>query len=63
MEIDGNRPIDRSDLDVEKVIYDDGERPIAANEAQIRKTLPVDGDRPIMSDNRETPDMIRDFID
>jgi hypothetical protein len=49
LEIDGERPLDNSDVRVVDSFEADGERPIMADKYRVVDRLEVDGDRPITS--------------
>ncbi|MEH2003893.1 hypothetical protein [Nostoc sp.] len=61
--VDGKRPIDPSDLEVEAVLDIDGQRPIAKSKFLSSDTLEVDGSRPIGSDNTVEDPILTDYVD
>ncbi len=63
LSVDGKRPIDPSDLEVEEILDIDGQRPIAKSNFQVQDTLEIDGSRPIVSDNTVDSQIPTDYVD
>lgn len=51
IDIDGHRPVDRSDLEVRDIIDIDGSRPVVASDLEVSDILEIDGQRPIAKSN------------
>lgn len=51
LNVDGERPIDNSDVKVVDSFEADGERPIMANKYEVVDTIDIDGERPITSES------------
>lgn len=49
IEVDGQRPVDSSEVKVVDTFEDDGTRPIMADKYKVVGTLDIDGERPITS--------------
>ncbi|WP_019509607.1 hypothetical protein [Pleurocapsa sp. PCC 7319] len=50
VEIDGKRPVDKSEVKVVDTFEDDGERPIMSNKYEVVDTFQAGGERPISSE-------------
>ena len=50
LKVDGERPIDNSDVEVADTFEEDGTRPIMKNKYDVVDTLDIDGERPITSE-------------
>ena len=61
--VDGKRPIDPSDLEIEAVQNIDGQRPIAKSKFLSSDTLEIDGSRPIGSNNTIEEPILTDYVD
>ena len=63
LDVDGHRPIDPAELELEGTYEEDGKRPVGKSDFEIVDTLEVDGSRPITANKLENTQITTDYID
>ena len=58
IDIDGQRPIAKSDFQDHDILAVDGKRPIDKSDLEVTDTLDIDGQRPIVKSNFEVQDTL-----